>query len=69
MARFIELHDLNNNGNPVLINVDWIASVSISSDHTVVLIGVKCDRNGNGSSWLYSLYVEESYYEIKDIVI
>lgn len=67
MARFIELHDAVNNGKPVLINVDWIASVSISTEHTSVHIGVKSDRNGG--SRLFSISVKESYYAVKEMLV
>lgn len=67
MARFIELHDTVDNGKPILINVDWIASVSISTEHTIVHIGVKSDRNGG--SRLYSISVKESYYAVKEMIV
>lgn len=67
MARFIELHDAVNDGKPVLINVDWIASVTMSTDHTSVRIGVKNDRNGGGH--LYSISVKESYYAVKEMIV
>ena len=59
MARFIELHDAVNNGKPVLINVDWIASVSISTEHTSV----------HGGSRLFSISVKESYYAVKEMLV
>ena len=67
MAKFIELHDTVDNGKPILINVDWIASVSISTEHTIVRIGVKNDRNGGGH--LYSISVKESYYAVKEMIV
>ena len=67
MARFVELHDSVNNGKPILINVDWIASISVSSEHTVVHIGVKSDRNGG--SRLYSISVKEYYYAVKEMIV
>lgn len=67
MARFVELHDSVNNDKPILINVDWIASISVSSEHTVIHIGVKSDRNGG--SRLYSISVKESYYAVKEMVV
>ena len=63
MARFIELHKSNNDGQPILINVDWITSVSQTSEHTVVHIGVKSDDRP------YSVFVNESYYAIKEMIL
>ena len=67
MAKFIELHDNNNEGCPVLVNVDWIASISTMREHTLVHIGVK--KNNNGNSSLYVISVKESYHAVKEMII
>lgn len=64
MARFIELHKSNNDGQPILINVDWIASVNQTSEHTVIHIGVI-----NSDDRPYSVFVNESYYAVKEMIL
>lgn len=68
MAKFIELHNVNNDGKPVLINTDWVAYIDTLMEHTIIHIGVKSERNGGGSR-LYSITVKESYYAIKEMMI
>ncbi len=68
MKDFIELHDTNND-EPIIIGTSWIAMVeSIDPNTTVVRLGFIRDK-GDCNSRMYGIQVEETYDEIKKMLM
>ncbi len=71
MARFVELHQPDNNGStPVMVNADWIEYVSPVDDGVLLHLGtVNVDGQQNRLySRPYILHVTEDYYTIKELL-
>lgn len=68
MKEFIELHDTNN-VEPIIIGTSWIATVeTIDTDTRMVRLGLMRDT-GDGNSRMYEIQVDETYDEIKEMLM
>ena len=71
MARFVELHQPDNNGStPVMVNADWIGYVTPVDDGALLHLGtVNIDgQQGRLNSRLHILHVSENYYTVKELL-
>ncbi len=69
MKDFIELHDTNNDNQPVIIAKKWIATVeTIDSKTRAVRLSFIRDIRDNNSR-MYEIQAEETYDEIKKMLL